>query len=136
MADKLKAINTLSRLGLAFVFLYHGLVPKLLWLHPTEVVLVEAHHLSVPSHWVSSGAGILEVILSFLLLLARGSLIPVYWAALVLIVLLLDVAVVMPGLMIEAFNPVSVNVLGLFTCLVIVRSQETAGQSGSSNWSS
>ncbi|MGL6161570.1 DoxX-like family protein [Microbulbifer sp.] len=47
-------------------------------------------------------------------------LLPVYAGAALLVVLLLDVALVKPGLLIEAFNPVSINIVTLVLCYPVV----------------
>jgi hypothetical protein len=75
--NALVRINWIASGGLAFMFAYHGLVPKLLWLSAGEQRMIEAH-------------GIEQV----------------------------DVAVFSPGLLKEAFNPVSLNVAGLTLCAV------------------
>ena len=51
---KLNRINLLSRVTLSFVFIYHGLIPKILFLDELEVVMIttpviENRSLSPPS---------------------------------------------------------------------------------------
>ncbi|WP_372871507.1 hypothetical protein [Pseudomonas fluorescens] len=41
--NPLMRINWLARGGLAFMFAYHGLVPKLLWLSQGERAMIQAH---------------------------------------------------------------------------------------------
>ena len=115
----LSQINLLSRYALAFVFIYHGLVPKILWLSPIEAQLTNAHGLEASV--MSPLAGVLEILLGLSILLIRKSLMPIYVAMLLLAGLLLDVIIIMPNLLIEAFNPVTINivsmVLGYMICL-------------------
>ena len=115
----LSKINSVARYTLAFVFAYHGLVPKILWLSPIEESLTTAHNLDAAV--ASPLAGVLEIILALCILLFKNSLIPVYFAITLLVVLLLDVLVIMPQLLIEAFNPVTVNlatiVIAYFVCI-------------------
>lgn len=121
MEAKLARLHVAARAALAFVFVYHGLAPKILWLSPVEAALASAHGLD-PA-FVSPMAGMLEVVLGIALLAWRTSLWPVYVAIAALVVLLLDVALVMPGLLIEAFNPVTVNVSALFIGYVVIVTQ-------------
>ncbi|MBU1330417.1 MAG: DoxX-like family protein [Gammaproteobacteria bacterium] len=48
MTDQLAQIAWIARLALALVFIWHGLVPKILWLSPDEVAMISAHGL--PAH--------------------------------------------------------------------------------------
>lgn len=121
MDSKLKKINTIGRLSLAFIFFYHGLVPKLLWLSATEAALMDAHTF-LPSE-LTLVAGVGEIILALVLVFHR-SLIPVYLAAVGLIALLIDVAVIMPELLIEAFNPVTTNISAIVICIIIILSAQ------------
>lgn len=41
--NPLLRINWIARGGLAFMFAYHGLVPKLLWLSQGERAMIQAH---------------------------------------------------------------------------------------------
>ena len=115
----LSKINSIARFTLAFVFAYHGLVPKILWLSPVEASLTNAHNLDAVI--ISPIAGILEIILALSILLFKNSLIPIYLAIVSLIALLLDVMLIMPSLLIEAFNPVTINlatiVIAYFVCI-------------------
>ncbi|MDX1453072.1 MAG: DoxX-like family protein [Oleiphilaceae bacterium] len=116
-------IHRVARFGLAFLFFYHGLVPKLLGMSRTEVYLVELHNLSLPVSLVSNVAGVLEIVLALLIGLYHATIVPVYIAAALLFGLLIDVAFVAPHLLGEAFNPVTTNVLGLLLCYLVVVTQ-------------
>jgi len=114
-----KLINKVSRYSLAFVFIYHGLVPKIIWLSPIEAALTNAHQLN--ANIVSPMAGVMEVLLGLSIVFLKRTLLPIYAAIILLVVLLLDVAIVMPSLLIEAFNPVTINVVSIalayFICI-------------------
>jgi uncharacterized membrane protein YphA (DoxX/SURF4 family) len=118
-AQRLKKINLIGRYALAFVFIYHGVVPKLLWLSPTEIALTNAHHLDATI--VAPIAGVIEILLGISIVVFRNSLAPVYVGIVLLIALLLDVILIMPSLLIGAFNPVSINiaiiVIAYFVCV-------------------
>tara|TARA_R110000851_G_scaffold229966_2_gene382711 strand:- start:227 stop:631 length:405 start_codon:yes stop_codon:yes gene_type:complete len=121
------AINALMhttficRLGLGFLFVYHGLLPKILFLSPVEVSLVEASGSGVSANIASPLAGVLEIVLGLLIALRLGGKAPIYLAGLSLIALLVYVAVLSPALLVEAFNPVTTNLLGLLLCYLILR---------------
>ena len=78
MEAKLARIHSGARAVLAFVFIYHGLVPKILWLSTTETALAAAHGLYAPI--ISPIAGVGEILLGGALLFLRRTLLPVYAA--------------------------------------------------------
>ena len=110
-------INWIARSALAFIFGYHGLVPKLLWLSPGERAMIEAHGIRQVEA-LAMVAGVFEVMLALWMLIAWRSAWPLAVAALLLVGLLLDVAVFSPSLLVAAFNPVSLNVAGVALCAV------------------
>jgi len=124
MKAELTKINRISRYGLAFVFFYHGLVPKIIWLSPIETQLVLAHHIDVSTAIISTVGGIFEILLAGTIIFFTQSLIPIYIAAVLLATLLIDVCFVMPELLIAAFNPISINIATLVLCYVVYLSQE------------
>lgn len=116
---KLTHISFISRLSLGFLFIYHGLVPKILWLSPVETHLVSLSGLDLPANIVSLLAGIGEVLLGGSIIFFRKSIILIYIAVVVLLLLLLFVGFVSPKYLVEAFNPVTTNMLGLSFCYLI-----------------
>jgi uncharacterized membrane protein YphA (DoxX/SURF4 family) len=115
--NTLTRINWIARGGLAFMFAYHGLVPKLLWLSAGERTMIQAHGISQVELFANL-AGVGEIALALWLLFAPRSAWPIAIAATALTGLLLDVAIVNPSMLREAFNPVSLNVAGLALCAV------------------
>ncbi|POB06381.1 DoxX family protein [Halopseudomonas oceani] len=111
---------------LAFVFIYHGLVPKLLFLSPVEVQMVEASGLGLNAQVISPLAGAAEVLLGLLILSGWFGRWPVVAAGFGLVGLLGYVALFAPMLLIEAFNPVSTNLPVLLLCLLICHLERTA----------
>ncbi len=123
MTDRrLAQITWLARLALALVFIWHGLAPKILWLSPDEVAMIAVHGL--PDHplfapqLIAAVGGIAEILLGILLLTVRRQRWPLLVAGAVLLVLLLDVALLSPHLLIQAFNPLSTNLAALALCAV------------------
>ena len=123
--DELGRINRGARYALAFVFVYHGLVPKILWLDPLETAWVANHAIPVPAGVFALLAGLIEIAIGLSMVWLRGSLAPVYIAAVLLIVLLLDAALFVPATLTGAFNPVTTNMAALALCQVIRSSQRS-----------
>jgi len=121
---KLARIHIAARAVLAFVFVYHGLVPKILWLSTTEAALAAAHGLYAPI--ISPIAGVGEILLGGALLFLRRTLLPVYAAIAALVLLLLDVMIMMPLLLTEAFNPVTLNLAVMFIGYIVIVTQSHA----------
>jgi len=119
---RLAQVAWLARLALALVFIWHGLAPKILWLSPDEVAMIAAHGL--PDHplfapqLIAAVGGVAEILLGILLLTVRRQRWPLLVAGVVLLALLLDVALLSPHLLIQAFNPLSTNLAALALCAV------------------
>ncbi|MGX5174608.1 DoxX-like family protein [Aliikangiella sp. IMCC44653] len=122
---KLEHIAYVSRLLLGFLFIYHGLVPKILWLSPQETHLVQLSGLSLSAEIVSPISGIVEIALGASILLFPESKVPIYLAAIALLCLLFYVCVVSPFYLVQAFNPVTTNILGLGLCYLALFSSNT-----------
>lgn len=110
--------GAVARVTLGFLFLYHGLVPKILFLSPTEILMIQAHNVDLPHEAVAVGAGIAEVLLGLALIMARSRTWPVTVALVAFLLLLLDVALFSPQLLVEAFNPVSTNIAAIGLCII------------------
>lgn len=123
-ARLLTRIHLTARYALAFVFAYHGLVPKILWLSPVEASLTNAHNLDAVIF--SPIAGVFEILLAASIVLYKNTLVPVYFAIVILVALLLDVMLVMPGLLIEAFNPVTINIVSIVIAYFVCITQQQA----------
>ncbi|NVZ36080.1 DoxX-like family protein [Pseudomonas sp. A4002] len=115
--NTLVRINWIARGSLAFMFAYHGLVPKLLWLSRGERTMIQAHGIQQVQVFATL-AGVGEIVLALWILLSPRSAWPIAVAAAALAGLLVDVAVFSPAMLREAFNPVSLNVAGLALCAV------------------
>jgi DoxX-like family len=105
------AIYALARVSIAFVFLYHGIVPKLVRFDQDEQHLMLAAGVAnrfVPA--VLHGLGLAEMMFGALLLLAWRA----RWLFVVTILLMVaaigGVAITSPEYLVRAFNPVTLNV--------------------------
>jgi uncharacterized membrane protein YphA (DoxX/SURF4 family) len=125
--NKLLHVNLISRVLLGFLFIYHGLVPKILWLSAAEVHLVDVSGIGISATVMSPLAGIFEILLGCFIILLRKLDIVIYAAAGALLGLLVYVAVMSPRYLIDAFNPVTTNILGMGLCYVILLTQKHEG---------
>ena len=123
-SNPLQQVNILSRVLLGFLFIYHGLVPKIMWLSAAEVHLVDVSGIGISATVISPLAGILEVLLGCAIIVLRKLDFLIYAAAASLLGLLSYVAVMSPEYLVEAFNPVTTNVLGIGLCYLILLTQK------------
>ncbi|RZA00328.1 MAG: DoxX family membrane protein, partial [Moraxellaceae bacterium] len=88
--------SKLARLTLGFIFIYQGLVPKLMFLDTTELYLNQLHlDLALVPVWFTAQlmaklAGIGEILLGLLIIIVARKNWPIWLAIVALIVLLLD----------------------------------------------
>lgn len=105
---------SIARLAVAFVFFYHGLVPKLIYLHASELELVARTPTFGMDHALivrAAGAG--EVLLAIFLLTFWNKTWPLHFAAFALLGLIAATVLFAPNIMVAAFNPVSLTVTTL-----------------------
>lgn len=128
--NRIRQVHWLARGSLAFMFAYHGLVPKLIALSPGEQMLLQAHGLEHAT-WLVQAAGLAELVLAAVLLLLPRLHWPLLLSGLTLLGLLVDVAVMQPSMLLDAFNPVTLNVAGMALCAIAwatsTRDQSTWG---------
>ena len=106
-----------ARVGLAFVFAYHGLVPKLLAVHPDEAALVVAG--GVPADRAVLAVqtlGVIELSWAALLLACWSARWPLAATAALMVVALVSVAATAPAYLTAAFNPVTLNASVIALC--------------------
>lgn len=104
------AACAVARLALALVFVYEGLVPKLLYHHVTELTLLAATGISnadVPRG--VTAIGIAEIIWGVIILLRWSSRWPLTITIGLMMAALIDVALTAPRVLVGAFNPVTLN---------------------------
>ncbi len=113
------SVHIIARLGLAFVFAWHGVVPKLLTHHADEIAMLRDLGVSTERvNLVLNAFGIAEVAFAFFLLLFWRRQWPLY--ACIATMCFATIAIVMssPRFVSAAFNPVSLNTA--VTCLAAV----------------
>jgi hypothetical protein len=116
---QLSAVYFVARVAIAAVFVWHGLVPKLLLRHPDEaVILTDAGVSAAAAQLAVLAGGVGEVLL--------GALLLVLWRARVLLVIVIAVMIAAvvavayssPRFVGAAFNPVTLN--GCVIALAII----------------
>ena len=103
-------VHAIARVTLAFVFLYHGVVPKLLARHPDEIVMLAGG--GVPHQWIEPAIvllGVVEIGWAALLLLRWRARWALAATAAAMPALLIAVAAGTPGFLVAAFTPVTLN---------------------------
>jgi uncharacterized membrane protein YphA (DoxX/SURF4 family) len=107
---RMALIHGVARLALAFVFIYHGLVLKLLTLAPDEQAM--ALNAGIPPGHVPTvltAAGLVELALAIALLVFWHRRWPVLVCVSFAVVTTVGVAITSPNFLFAAFNPVSLN---------------------------
>lgn len=98
------------RVTIALVWLYHGLVPKLLGPHEDELAMNMALGLSLSdAHRLAQVAGVLEIGFGVTVLICWQQRWPLLANTVMMIALLVFVAIAQPELMLAAFNPLTTN---------------------------
>ncbi len=102
------AIHAICRLALVFVWLWHGLVPKLLVHDPTESAPLLALHLSESlSHNLVNAAGVLEICMGIATLVFWRNRKLLLAQAALFAILGIGASITVPALALAAFNSVS-----------------------------
>ena len=106
--------TTVARWSVAFVFLYHGLVPKLILVHDSEISLVMATPtMGLDPEFLVRLAGIAEVTLAVLIAAFWQHKWPLHLSMIALCALMAATLVFAPAITVAAFNPVSLTVTTL-----------------------
>lgn len=95
-------------LGLSWI--YHGLFPKLVTVAPMEQALTATLGFSAEvSLFITRAAGVAEIVFGLLLIIFYKNRLLLQISIIALLILCLFVAIQMPMLLMEAFNPVTIN---------------------------
>ena len=108
LSMRFAVVHALSRIAVAAVWLWHGLVPKLLFRDADERIMLA--HVGLPESWLP-WIGSAEIVMALLVLSTwrwRGMFV---LQALLMLVALLAVALQSPHYLTHAFNPVTLNLL-------------------------
>ena len=119
--------NKLARFSLAFIFIYQGLVPKLIFLDKTELYINQKHLELLPAQnlidavLMAQLAGIGEIMLGLLLIIFHQKNWPIWISLGFLSFLLLDIIVLAPELLTGAFNPLSTNIAAMLLAYIALQ---------------
>ena len=107
-----KQIQRISRTALAIVWIWHGLVPKLIVQHPDETAPLVAMGMEAETAWmIVTITGIGEILFGLLILFLPRSVWPLWLTVIAMSGLLLGVLFTTPEAIGGAFNPVTLNLL-------------------------
>ena len=97
--------------AIAFIWFYHGLIPKLLYPHEDELAMnVAAGFSPAGASQLATIGGVLEIVMSVVVLAFWRHRWPMVLTVIAMIGLLAFVALMQPMLLAAAFNPVSTNI--------------------------
>ncbi len=103
-------VHAIARLTLAIVFLYQGLVPKLLYRHSSELaILSDAGFSPGVGSGLLIGIGLAEIALAVVLLAAWRSRWPLTGIFILMPVAVAGLSISSPEVLTAAFNPVTLN---------------------------
>ncbi len=112
----------IARFIVSFVWIYHGLFPKLVQVAPLEKLITAS--LGFPpdiSAFITKSAGISELFFGIALFIFYQSKPLILLNIFGLILLLIAVAILQPQLLIEAFNPVTTNIPVIGLSLILLK---------------
>jgi hypothetical protein len=130
----LTRIRRLCNITVAGVWIYQGLVPKLLGPHPDEVAMSTAF--GIPPDLqalISHTVGVGEVLFGLCVLFLTRHAWPQVASALATAVLLVFVAIYTPSYLVAAFNPVVMNVASIALSMIALLAFRTEVQSAVSH---
>ncbi len=103
-------VHATARLAVAGVFLWHGLVPKLLFRHADEtIILTDSGVDAMTAHFGVTAAGIAEVVLAVLLVVLWRSRLLLAGVIALMAAAVIFVGWFSPRFLISAFTPVTLN---------------------------
>jgi hypothetical protein len=115
VALRLSAIHACSRLAIAIIWLWQGLLPKLLFNDADERAMLAASHLSsalVPM------VGLIEIAIAACAILSWRRRSFFLFNVVAMVVALANVAILSPSYLVAAFNPVTLNLAMIALSLV------------------
>ena len=102
-------IEKISRVSLILIWFYHGLVPKILFKSPQEILLNSAFMPFLEENFTLMAFGIIEIIYAILLIIFFRSKILLYPAIFFAAVATIAILFKLPEFFTYAFNPFSIN---------------------------
>ncbi len=103
-------VYSLCRLTVAFVWLYHGLVPKLIYRNPDELRML--HDAGIPNSrllTIMTSLGLIEICVALILLIFWKSRWPLWFTSIAMVSASLGVSITSPSFLTAAFDPLTLN---------------------------
>ncbi len=119
-------IYDISRWTLAAIFFYHGLVPKLLFKHPQEVLMNSTMMPAVPEATALLVSGWMEVILAVLFIVLYRNILLNFVAIGFLVMVSIAILIFLPELYTYAFNPFSLNLSVIILSIINLMTRDHA----------
>lgn len=115
----------IARLMISFSWIYHGLLPKLVHIAPLEKLMTDSIGLGEPlSYLITKTAGVGEVVFGIVFFFLYQQRLLIWLNIAGLIGLLLFVAILQPLLLIEAFNPVTTNLMLVGFSVILLQAEK------------
>jgi len=105
-------------LAIAFIWLYHGLLPKLIFRHETEIELISKGPMLGTAEQTLWLAGIGEVLLGLCVLIFWNRRWPIFLSIAGFVTLLIASIAIAPEQTVHAFNPITLTVSAILFCLI------------------
>jgi DoxX-like protein len=127
-------VHAVARLSLAFIFAYHGLVPKLIANDADELAMLR--NAGIPPELTGTAMivlGLAELLFAAGLLVYWRRKEPVIIALVMMFIATIGVALTSPRCLVAAFNPVSLNLATMCLAtidLLVLDDVPSAGDSG------
>ena len=119
----------IARYALTFSWLYHGIFPKLLHVAPYEKLLIDSFGFSEQvSYFITKSAGVGEVIFGGILFIFYRTKYIILLNIIALFGLIIFVAVLQPQLLVEAFNPVTTNLMMIALSVILFKELQAKEQ--------
>ena len=119
----------IARYALTFSWLYHGIFPKLLHVAPYEKLLIDSFGFSEQvSYFITKSAGVGEVIFGGILFIFYRTKYIILLNIIALFGLIIFVAVLQPQLLVEAFNPVTTNLMMIALSVMLFKELQAKEQ--------
>jgi len=124
----------IARYALTFSWLYHGIFPKLLYVAPYEKLLIDSFGFSEQvSYFITKSAGVSEVIFGGVIFIFYRIKSIILLNIFALFGLIIFVAVLQPQLLVEAFNPVTTNIMMIALSVMLFNELQAEEQQDNRN---
>ncbi len=112
----------IARYTLSFAWIYHGLFPKILTIAPIEKAMTASLGFGYElSYLITKTAGVGEMIFGLMLFIFYRNKALIWLNIAVLCLLLFYVAIILPTLLFEAFNPVTTNLMMIALSSILLK---------------